>query len=146
MYVLDTNLVSLLDRRRRKHAPAFLDWLGRSGSRLFLSTMTIAEMEAGALKLHRREQTTRAAEISELIAHIEHLFGDRILPMDIPVARSVAQLQDEILPRVLELSDLIIAATARVHGFGILTQNLRHFELTGLTVSNPLLDLPPETL
>ena len=43
VYLLDTNIVSMLDPRRHRHAPALIDWLGRNGASLFLSVMTITE-------------------------------------------------------------------------------------------------------
>ena len=82
MYLLDTNIVSLLDPRRRGFALPLLEWIRRSGNALFLSAMTIAELEAGALKLRRRQQDKRADEIDTLIEEIETYFGDRVLPMD----------------------------------------------------------------
>jgi hypothetical protein len=51
VYLLDTNIVSMLDPRRHVHAPALISWLRRNGASLFLSVMTIAEMDAGVLKL-----------------------------------------------------------------------------------------------
>lgn len=53
MYLLDTNVVSMLDPRRHAHAPALIAWLERNGASLFLSVLTIAEMDAGILKLRR---------------------------------------------------------------------------------------------
>ena len=82
MYLLDTNVVSFLDRRRREKSPAVADWIRRSGTSLFLSAMTIAELDAGLLKLQRFWQEKRAAEIADLIRNIESDFGSRILPMD----------------------------------------------------------------
>jgi predicted nucleic acid-binding protein len=144
MYLLDTNVVSLLDRRRRETAPALVDWIGRNGDRLFLSAMTIAELEAGVLKLLRRKQDKRAAEVAALVDRIELYFTDRILPMDRHVARMIARLEDQIIPEVLELADLIIAATASVHQHVILTRNLRHFTPTGVPALDPVAELPPD--
>src|SRR5712692_2418516 len=53
VYLLDTNIVSLLDPRRREHAPALVEWMERNGASLFLSVMTITELDAGVLKLRR---------------------------------------------------------------------------------------------
>ena len=52
-YLLDTNVVSMLDPRRQAHAPGLIDWLDRNGASLFLSVMTIIEFDAGILKLRR---------------------------------------------------------------------------------------------
>ena len=146
MYLLDTNIVSLLDRRKRSSSPPIVDWIERNGKYLFLSSMTIAELESGWLKLRRRRQEKRAEEIAGMIAGIELFFVERILPMDSDVARAVAEIQDFVLPRVLDLSDLIIAATAKVHGLVTLTHNSRHFQPTGLSIVDPLVQLPPDVI
>lgn len=68
-------------------------------------------------------------------------YSDRILPFDFALA--VARLAENIRPMVIELPDLIIAATARVHRLTVLTSNLRHFTQTGVPVVDPLsVDLP----
>jgi toxin FitB len=53
LYLLDTNIVSMLDPRRREHAPELVDWLERNGASLFLSVMTVTELDAGVHKLRR---------------------------------------------------------------------------------------------
>src|SRR5882672_10450429 len=57
MYLLDTNVVSMLDPRRQAHAPALIEWLDRNGASLFLSVMTIVEIDAGVLKLRRERKS-----------------------------------------------------------------------------------------
>jgi hypothetical protein len=47
--LLDTNIVSMLDPRRHSQAPALIDWLDRNGASLFLSVMTVIEIDAGIL-------------------------------------------------------------------------------------------------
>jgi predicted nucleic acid-binding protein len=113
--------------RRRARAPALLEWIERNGAFLFLSVMTIAEMEAGILKLRREDKSARAAELETLLTAILADFADRVLPMDAMVARHVARLAEAARPDVVELADLIIAATAAAHGLTVLTGNLRHF-------------------
>jgi predicted nucleic acid-binding protein len=142
MYLLDTNIISLLDSRRRQHAPALVPWIGRHAGIIYLSAMTIAELYVGLLRLRRRQQDRRADEISAFIDGVQSSFGDRVLPIDAQVARAVAELQDRILPAVIDLADLIIAATAKVHSHIILTNNSRHFEPTGVPVLDPLRQLP----
>src|SRR4051812_35864911 len=115
----------MLDPRRRSEAQPVVSWMRRNGDALFLSAMTLTEMESGLLKLRREGKDKRAAEVTALIDRIEAAFGERILPMDAPVARAVARIGDLVRPRVIELADLIIAATAQVHGLTVLTNNVR---------------------
>ena len=92
MYLLDTNIVSMLDPRRHEHAPELTEWLDRNGASLFLSVMTITEMDAGVLKLRREGKAERANEIAGLVTAILTDFADRVLPLDIETARHVARL------------------------------------------------------
>lgn len=140
--MLDTNIVSLLDQRRRSAAPALIDWMAQTGDRLFLSAMTITEMEAGILKLRREHKGKRADELQLLLERILADFGDRVLSMDALVAQWVARLAEEARPRVIELADLIIAATAKRNDLILLSANLRHFEGLSLECVNPLERLP----
>lgn len=144
MYLLDTNIISLLDPRRQALVPGLIPWLRRNGGRLFLSVITLTELEAGILKLRREGKDKRADEFESLRQAIEADFGDRILPMDAPVALAVAHISEAARPSVIELADLIVAATAQVHGLAVMTRNRRHFEPTGLNVVDPTLGLPAE--
>jgi predicted nucleic acid-binding protein len=58
MYLLDTNIVSMLDPRRQQHAPELIQWLERNGASLFMSVLTITEMDAGVLKLRREGRSS----------------------------------------------------------------------------------------
>ena len=127
MYLLDTNIVSLLDARRHARAPELVAWMERNGAFLYLSAMSLAEMEAGILKLRRERKTRRAAELAALRDQILSDFGDRVLPMDSLVALGVARFAERARPKVLELADLIIAATAKRHDLTLLTADRKHF-------------------
>ena len=144
MYLLDTNIISLLDPRRRPGAPELVDWLGRNGAALFLSAITLAELETGVVKLRREAKDARADEISRLIDGIEAEFVDRILPVESLVARTLPHIGARIFPQNIGWPDLIIAATAHVHRLTVLTRNVRHFEPTGVPVIDPFADLPPD--
>jgi len=144
VYLLDTNIISLLDSRRQALVPGLVPWLRRNGAHLFLSVITLTELEAGILKLRREAKAKRAAEFETLREAIQTDFGDRILCLDAPVAVTVAHLAEAARPHVIELADLIVAATAKVHGLIVMTRNRRHFEPTGLAVVDPALGLPTD--
>ena len=145
-YLLDTNVVSMLDPRRQRHAPALIDWLERNGDKLFLSVMTITEMESGALKLQRDGKGQRADEIAGLVREILTDFGDRVLPMDVEVARHVAWLGAQTYQQPVALPDLIIAATASRHGLVVLTRNMRDFARLSVEAMDPFADVPPDAV
>jgi predicted nucleic acid-binding protein len=142
MYLLDTNVVSMLDSRRHEHAPEMIAWLKRNGASLFLSVMTIAEMDAGVLKLRREGKSGRADEIAGLVTAILSDFSDRVLGVDIETARHVARLGEITFQQPVALPDLIIAASAARHGLIVLTRNLREFARLGIPARDPFVDLP----
>ena len=109
---------------------------------IHLSAITILEIEEGRLKLLRRQQPERAAQIGAVVDVILKVFGARILPVDIRVALAAAAITDALRRETLEGKDILIAATARVHGFTVLTANLFHFERIDVPVINPLDGLP----
>jgi hypothetical protein len=98
----------------------------------------------GVLKLRRDGQERRAGEYESFRDGLESEFRERILPVDVPVALAIARIGEAVRPMVIEVFDLIIAATARVHGLTVLTRNLRHFAPTGVPVLDPLAALPPD--
>jgi toxin FitB len=143
-YLLDTNIVSMLDPRRHQQQPALIAWLDRNGARLYLSVMTITEMESGVLKLRREAKPERADEIASLITAITTDFGDRILPLDVEAARHLARLGAETYQQPVALPDLIIAATAARHGLVVLTRNLKDFSRLSVRSHDPFSALPAD--
>ncbi|HEX3938374.1 MAG TPA: PIN domain-containing protein [Xanthobacteraceae bacterium] len=142
MYLLDTNIVSLFDPRRAAEAATTIDWMREHDALLFLSTITLTEIEAGILKLEREGKDARASQIIALRDGLIADFNERLLPLDIEVALTVARLAERVRPMVIERTDLIIAATARVHSLTVLTRNVRHFEPTGVAAIDPVRSLP----
>lgn len=144
MYLLDTNIVSLLDPRRHAGARELVAWIRRNGAHLSLSVVTLLEIEAGVLKLRREGKHKRADEYEALRTAIAADFADRLLSMDANVALTAARLAETVRPAVIEWKDLVIAATAKAHGLTILTRNLRHFAPTGVPALDPEAALPPD--
>jgi predicted nucleic acid-binding protein len=144
MYLLDTNIVSMLDPRRQAQAPALIEWLDRNGTALFLSVMTIAEMDAGILKLRREGKTERAEELASLVSAILTEFGERVLPVDAETARQMARLGEHVHRQPVSLPDVIIAATAVRHGLVLLTHNMSEMGRLGISARDPFVELPPD--
>jgi predicted nucleic acid-binding protein len=142
-YLVDTDVVSMLDPRRRAHARALVDWIDRNGACIFLSVMTIAEMDAGVLKLRREGKMERAGQIV-LVSSILEDFADRILPMDVETGRHLAQLGERTHRLPIALPDLIIAATAVRHGLVLLTRNLGELGRLAIDARDPFIELPDD--
>ena len=61
-------------------------------------------------------------------------FAERILPVDLAVARRSAALH---VPAPRPIRDALIAATALVHGLTVVTRDLSDFAPMGIPLLNP---------
>ncbi len=138
MILIDTDVLSLLNPCRADQRGHLTAWLERHGTALALSAITLTEIENGLLRLRRLRQSARAEEIAGLAAVIRTRFAERILPMDAGVAVRIAHLAERVRPRVIELPDLVVAATAEVHGLTVLTRNPRHIVPTDVPALDPV--------
>lgn len=118
--------------------------MDRNSDRLFLSVVTVAEIQDGIAKTGRTGAHRKAARLAEWLETLLHLYSARILPLDIAVARVAGALSDLARGRGHDagFADLAIAATARHHGCLVLTRNLRHFQVIGVPAHNPFPSLP----
>jgi len=136
MYLLDTNVISELRKAKSGKADKnVVSWANNvSATRLFLSVITILEIEIGVLLVERRDPSQGAVLRSWLNARVLPAFAERILPFDTAVAQRCARLH---VPDRRSDRDSIIAATALVHGMTIVTRNVDDFEPTGVEILNP---------
>lgn len=136
MYLLDTNVVSELRKAKSGKADKnVLAWAKNiSPSSLFLSVISILELETGVLLVERRDASQGAILRSWLNSHVLPTFAERILYLDIAVAQCCAKLH---VPDPRSDRDAIIAATALMHGMTIVTRNHCDFEPTGVEIINP---------
>jgi toxin FitB len=112
---------------------------------LFMSAVTVAEIEDGIAKLRRESASRKSADLTAWLDTVLHLYGDRILAFDAATARIAGALSDRArgLGHAPGLADIIIAATAQHRGLTILSRNLRHLEPLGVAVVDPFVKLPP---
>ena len=137
MYLVDTNVLSAGAPTKARSSPALADWMDRNSKGLFLSVVTVAEIEDGIAKARREGAPRKAERLDEWLETVRHLYTARILVLDVPVARLVGQLADQArgAGHSPELADLTISATARFHGYVVLTRNLRHFRVLVPTIA-----------
>lgn len=144
MYLVDTNIVSLTAPRRAAGTPAVASWLRRHNDALFLSVITVTEIEQGIQQLHRREATRKATELEVWLDSLLQVFETRLLRFDLAAARALGGIADRARAKGMapDYPDLIIAATASVHALTVLTRNTRHFEGLGVPIHDPYDTLP----
>ena len=134
MYLIDTNVLSELRRRKRTH-PKVAAWADVvPASDLFLSVITILEIEAGTLMLLRRDAAQGAILRAWIDDKVLPAFAGRILGIDTKVAQRCASLH---VPDPRAERDALIAATALVHRMRVVTRNVGDFLPMGVGVLNP---------
>jgi hypothetical protein len=136
MFVLDTNVVSELRKVRFGKADANVAaWAqGVDAAALFVSAITILELELGVLLIERKDAVQGAMLRAWLDLQVLPEFAGRTLPVDSAVAQRCARLH---VPDKRGERDALIAATALVHGMTLVTRNLADFRPTGVNLLNP---------
>ena len=136
MYVLDTNVLSELRKVRLGTADANVAAWAESvdAAALFVSVISVMELELGVLAIERRDATQGAMLRAWLDLQVLPEFAERTLPIDTAVAQRCARLH--VLDKRGE-RDALIAATALVHGMVVVTRNVADFKPTGVVTVNP---------
>ena len=136
MFLLDTNVVSELRKvRLGKANRSVAKWADSvDAADLFLSAITIQELEMGVLLAERRDPSQGTIFRAWLNSHVLPAFSGRVLSVDIAVAQRSARLH---VPDPRPVRDALIAATALVHGMTVVTRDVTDFEPTGVLILNP---------
>lgn len=136
MYLLDTNVVSELRKAPSGRADAgVVAWASSVASAdMYLSVISVLELEQGVLLVQRRDATQGALLHAWLRDQVMPAFDGRILPVDVPVVLRCAALH---VPDPRSERDSLIAATALVHGMTVVTRNTADFAASGAPLLNP---------
>lgn len=136
MFLLDTNVISELRKAGDGRADSNVTaWLGtQDAGALFISAITVMELDIGVRRIERRDSTQGAMLRGWLTERVLPEFEARVLPVDMTVALRCAGLH---VPDPRSERDALIAATALVHGFTVVTRNIEDFRATGAMLLNP---------
>ena len=136
MFILDTNVVSELRKiRAGKADPNVADWAQRvDASELYISVITVMELELGIGALARRDELQSALLRQWFEGQVLPEFSDRILPVSTDVALQCAKLH---IPDPRAERDALIAATALVHRMTVVTRNIADFRAMNVVLLNP---------
>lgn len=136
MYLLDTNVVSELRKAKACKADKnVIAWAASvSSNSLFLSVITILELEISIQLVERRDPTQGTLLRAWHEGQVLLAFSGRIIPVDVLVAQRCAKLH---VPDPCSDRDALIAATALVHGMSVVTRNIADFQATGVELLNP---------
>lgn len=135
-YLLDTNVVSELRKVGDGKADANVTkWVGAQDSNdLFISAITILEIERWILTIQRRDAAQSSRLRGWMDSRVRPEFAERVLPIDDAIATRCAHLH---IPDRRNEADALIAATALVHGLTVVTRNVQDFGDTGVIVVDP---------
>ena len=132
-FLIDTNILSELRKGARADRGVTRWFVASDGDDMHLSVLTAGELQNGIERLRRRDVKTAAA-LEEWLSAVIDTYEDRILTVDLEVAREWASLG---VPDPVPVIDGLLAATARCHGLTIVTRNVAHFRSAGVDVLNP---------
>ena len=138
MILVDTNVVSEV----MKVAPSetVVTWLNnQTSSSLFISTITIGEIEYGLRILPAGKRRMRLKERFERF--ISLAFAQRVLPYDETAARTYGDIMGfrREIGHPMSIPDGQIAAIARINGLMIAIRNASDFEDCGIELVDPFL-------
>ncbi len=136
MYLLDTNVVSELRKTGNSKADKnVIAWTKNiPSSQLFISVITILELEIGILRIERKDKQQGKLFRDWMTDQVLPVFSGRILDISFDVVLRCAALH---IPDPASDRDALIAATAMVHGMTVVTRNINDFKATQVTLINP---------
>ena len=139
MFLLDTNVISELRKARAGRADKNVtEWAASApAASMFVSVITIQELEIGVLLAERHDPPRGALLRRWLEEQVLPAFAERIVPVDVVIARRGALLH---VPHPRPVRDALIAATALVHGMSVATRNVADFAPTGAKPIDPWAD------
>ena len=135
MYLLDTNIISELWKLSRGKAdPVFESWFRQESEKpLYISVVTLMELERGVLAMERKD-STQGAYLREWFLAVREKILKRTLVIDAAVADCCAGLH---VPDKAPENDAWIAATALAHSLTLVTRNVKDFERLPVRLLNP---------
>lgn len=133
MYLLDTDIVLELRNAKAGGTDAGLaSWAaGVARSSLFISAVTLLELETGAARVERKDKAAGLALRTWLDDQVAAAFEGRILPVDAAVVRGRSRLP------LTDARDALLAATALEHGLILVTRDVSAFKVNRLKLFNP---------
>lgn len=143
-YLIDTDVISAGAPSKARVIPALLDWMDSNSERLYVSVITVAEIEDGIAKSKREGATRKAALLAEWLDTLVHLYSARILAFDLPVARIAGRLSDKARGAGHNpgFADVAIGAIATHHELTVLTRNVDDYAALEVSAHDPMVEIP----
>lgn len=139
MFLLDTNVVSELRSGKPQQSAAVRAWAqGQPLQQLYLSAVTVMELEMGVLRMERKDQLQGKVLRRWATAMLEQ-FDGRVLAFGVETALRCAAMH---VPDTKSMRDSMIEATALEHGLVLVTRNRADFSAITVKLVNPWEDQP----
>lgn len=140
-FLLDTNAISMFAPSRGEPSQAFAAWIEEQeqSNAIYLSAVTVHEIEKGIRILETRGATSKADTLAIWLLGLASAYADNILPLDGAVARISGELEARAISAGHNpgAADAMIAGTAKAHGLTVITNNLRDFEPFAVAAKSP---------
>jgi toxin FitB len=136
MYLVDTDVISEARKGAQGNVGvrAFFSQAVREGAELYLSAVTIGELQQGVERIRHRGDNSQAQRLEQWLRGVTSAYADRILPLDEEIAQIWGRLR---VPNAENPLDKQIAATALIHDLEVISRNVAHYAPTGVRVRNP---------
>ncbi len=138
MYLLDTNVISQFTKRQPDQGVVdFFEKIKNHQSELYLSVLTIGEINSGISKLTHYRDHQQAEKLQRWLTQLKSEYTNRILAID----SDICTLWGAMLAATDNTNavDKLIAATALNYGFTLVTRNVAHMAGTGAQCVNPFM-------
>jgi toxin FitB len=131
-YLLDTNVISEL--RKRSPDQHVLAWYSTvSSAKLFLSVLTVGEIRLGIERIRRKDQG-QAAHLEQWLDGLRHTYADRLVNLDEQTAQEWGRIN---VPDPLPVIDGLLAASAKIRGWTLVSRNTADLARSGVNLINP---------
>lgn len=139
--MLDTNVISMLSPSQAEASARFLDWLERMDGegRIFLSVVTIHEIEKGIALLEHKGAAAKAGALRVWLSGLVTTYDDKILGVDAAAAALAGQLEAKAISAGHDpgMADATVAGIAKANDLIVMTLNTKHFVPFGVGVTSP---------
>jgi predicted nucleic acid-binding protein len=140
-FLLDTNVISMLSPSRADASASFLEWLERMDSegKVFLSVVTIHEIEKGISLLEHKGALAKAAGLRAWLSGLVVDYDDKILAVDTQAAALAGQLEAKAISAGYDpgMADATVAGIAKASNLVVVTRNTKHFLPFGVSLTSP---------
>jgi len=140
-FLLDTNVISMISPSRADASASFFEWLERMDSegKVFLSVVTIHEIEKGISLLEHKGALAKAAGLRAWLSGLVVDYDDKIIAVDTQAAALAGQLEAKAISAGYDpgMADATVAGIAKASNLVVVTRNTKHFLPFGVRLTSP---------